>query len=484
MTGLSSSSYSASREDVDTARTAVMERLIYHIVNTVPVRPIDPGTSMVWLRLTASRVAFSKISRIIAPYTFEQFLDTVRGRKWKIYNNAMQRLLSGYRWDEVVHWSRVAAFLKYEKLLFNDKGVHVRKVPRIIQPRDPKYNMLVGCYTKAIEHFVYQDIAELFSDNLPVVAKGMNSWRLGEIIASKWDRYADPVCVGFDQNRFDQHISASMMKYEHHIYQMYFRSRLLAKLLQLQLKTKGHMICFDGIVHYKSISRCSGDMNTGLGNSLIQASLIHSFVSGTPFSVPPSVMVNGDDSLIICERGDLPLLNAFPAFCSDLGFVLAVTPFVDILERVTFCQMNPVFNGTQYVMMRSWPTCISKDTHITLQVTENNFSAYLATVGEGGLSLHSGVPVLQTFYQFLMRHSDSRMPLIEEEGGILFWSKGLESKSSPISVQSRVSFWLATGVLPQHQEAIEARYERSAPTKWGNDPFISPIADAEWGLGV
>jgi hypothetical protein len=439
---------------------------------------------MVWLRLTASRVAFGRISRIIAPFSFEQFLETVRGRKWKIYNNAIQRLLSGYRWDEVVHWSRVAAFLKYEKLLCMDKGVPVRKVPRIIQPRDPKYNVLVGCYTKAIEHNVYQDIAELFSDTLPVVAKGMNSWRLGEIIASKWERYADPVCVGFDQNRFDQHISASMMKYEHHIYQMYFRSRYLAKLLQLQLKTKGHMICFDGIVHYKSVSRCSGDMNTGLGNSLIQASLIHSFVSGCPFTNPPSVMVNGDDSLIICERRDLALLNEFPSFCSDLGFVLAVTKPVDVLERITFCQMNPVFNGKQYVMMRSWPTCVSKDTHITLQVSEENFSAYLATVGEGGLSLHSGIPVLQPFYQFLMRHSDSRMPLVEEEGGIMFWSKGLEAKSAPITAQSRVSFWLATGVLPQHQEAIEARYERSAPTKWGNDPFISPVMDAEWGLGV
>lgn len=482
--GLSSKLYGAAREDVDTAYTAVMERLVYHVLNGVPVRPIDPGPLMVKTRLAATERKFRQLASFIAPLTFSQFLETVRGRKRRLYENAILSLLAGYNAYEVTNWAKVRAFLKFEKLLVYDPDQgYVRKVPRIIQPRDPRYNVLVGRYTKAIEHRVYQDIAKLFEDDLPVVAKGMNSWQLGEIIAEKWKRFKKPVCVGFDQNRFDQHISKSVLEFEHHIYQKYCHSKELALLLKKQLRTKGKMLCFNGIVRYTSVSRCSGDMNTGLGNSLLQAAMIHSFIEGTPFSQKPAVLVNGDDSFIMCEETDLSLLAPFPAFCADLGFVLAVEAPVYELEKVSFCQMCPIFNGRQYAMMRNWPNCVSKDTHLTLQVTPNNFQAYFATVGEAGLALHSGVPVLQSFYQFLMRHSTERLAPLEEEGGIHYWRKNLESKSFQITDRSRVSFWHATGVLPEHQESIEAWYESLAPAIWGNDPLSIGFQNAEWGLG-
>lgn len=473
ITGLSSTLFVAFTSTLSVAWTVLMERVYYHIRDGEPTVPYTPSSEFVFNRLQPTFDKFRRVAGFIAKWDFDTFVKSTLGRKRRLYERAVGRLLSGWSWPDVVRWSRIRGFIKWEKLPVEKK----RLVPRLVQPRSPEYNVLLGCYTKACEHRLYSDLAEVAGDDLPVVGKGMSSQELGEIIASKWGRYADPVCVGFDQSRFDQHISAAAMSYEHRYYQCYFHSSELDKLLKLQLKTSGVITCEDGFIKYTiDGGRSSGDMNTGCGNTIVQFAILHSYCENFHFSRLPSFLVNGDDSLIICERADLHLLDGLPDFCADLGFVLTVEPPVFILEQVSFCQMNPVWNGKQYVMMRSFPRCVEKDSFIATKVSPVDFPAYLASIGEAGVAINAGVPVLQEFYLWLQSHSSRRVEI--EDGGLTYWSRGLTAKAMPITEEARVSFYNATGVLPEHQEALERAYKHMGHVLWseGYEEGINPDA--------
>lgn len=478
--GLSSTTFVAFTNTVDVAWTVVMERVFYHIINGQAVEPFRPSEATVLGHLDVAYTAYRKTASFIAAWDFQTFVDSVHGRKKQLYQRAVERVLGGWTWRDVRMWSKIRAFIKFEKLPLENK----RLVPRVVQPRSPEYNVLVGRYIKAAEHVVYENLACMCRDDLPVVAKGMNSYTLGDIIAKKWGRYTHPVCVGFDQSRFDQHISKAMLKFEHKFYQLHFHSRELFRLLQEQLQTRATIMCPDGIIKYVSVGRCSGDMNTGCGNTILQCSMMFSFISNQPFTKWPSLMVNGDDSFVICEAEDLHLLRPFSEFCRELGFVLKVEEPVNTLERISFCQMNPVFNGEQYVMMRSFPKCISKDTFTTKNITKETYLPYFAAIGDAGLSLHKGIPVLQAFNQYLISFSNDRVDLNAQDmyGWWNYWTNNLSPKAVEITEEARVSFYNATGVLPEHQIAIEERFLSLPPPLWGNEPILGVFPYAEYGF--
>lgn len=336
--GQTARKFVAFRKTIAVIWTIVMERIFYHIIDGAPVQPHRPTASLVAARLQPFYRAFKREAGFIATWTYEEFLGSVRGRKRRVYERAVRRLLAGWTWRDVSQWVKVKAFMKFEKLPVTGK----RLVPRAIQPRSPEYNVLVGRYIKAAEHRLYKDIQEVYRDELPVVAKGLTTQELGAIIAGKWQRYDDPVCVGLDQSRFDQHISRAALVYEHKFYQAYFHSRELSRLLAYQYTTRGVFVCPDGIAKYSTDGgRCSGDMNTGCGNTILQAAMIYCYLSDRSFRRQPSVMVNGDDSFIIVERRDAHKLAALGDYCRELGFELKVEQTVDVLEQISFCQMQP-----------------------------------------------------------------------------------------------------------------------------------------------
>jgi hypothetical protein len=71
---------------------------------------------------------------------------------------------------------------------------------------------------------------------------------------------------------------------------------------------------------------------------------------------------------------------------------------------------------------------------------------------------------------------------VEIGEGISYWSKGLESKLKPIVDDARVSFWKATGVLPEHQIDLERAYSAMATPVWSECELDTVFPDGEFTL--
>jgi len=141
------------------------------------------------------------------PETHDQVVEKYTGRKRTIYQNARDSLLiNPVNYVDAI----LKAFVKAEKVPPN-------KAPRCIQPRSPRHCLEVGRYIKHIEHAIYEEIADIFGDG-PTVMKGFNVQRVGRICAGKWNSFRTPVAVGLDATKFDMHVSAAVLAWEHEIY--------------------------------------------------------------------------------------------------------------------------------------------------------------------------------------------------------------------------------------------------------------------------
>jgi len=457
--------FCSATDTVTNALTALYERVYYHCVDGVFSVPYKPSYGSVSALLKPFTMAMRGCVVPSTPLSWMDFPSRYYvGRRLASYTLALDRLLSG---GFKRSYSKLRSFLKHEKLPLGTKRI----VPRLIQPRAPEYNIVVGCYIRHLEHKLYHDISHVFGDH-PVVMKGYNAYQVGEFFHEAWDTYHDPVALGLDASRFDQHINPALLEWEHQHYTRHYPGdgRLKA-YLHLQKVNSGWIRCPDGVLKYSvDGGRCSGDMNTALGNCLIMCGAVYSLCYGIHHRLPRRVRVfdNGDDCVIIGERDDVTLIrDAVVPFFDTLGLVMKVEPLVSRLEAVSFCQTQPVYDGQKWRMVRDPRLCLSKDvTFLNRTFASIGLSAQLHAIAECGLALTGGLPIMQAFYTSLPRgHKRVCGPIDPRfyDTGMFMMARGLAPHCAPVSTEARVSFWRAFGITPDLQMAIEADYDSAPP---------------------
>jgi hypothetical protein len=313
---------------------------------------------------------------------------------------------------------------------------------------------------RPLEHAIYKAIEEVFGG--PTVMKGYSAEGVASAMRAMWDQFSDPVAVGLDASRFDQHVRAEMLEWEHSVYTQCF-SGPDRKRLRWLLKGQIHNKCFlqadDGRLKYRVHgSRMSGDMNTALGNCLIMCALVHRL--GEERGVKLRLANNGDDCVVYMERRDL---RAFTTGLRDwfltYGFNMKVEAPVHVFERVEFCQAHPVYDGAGWVMVRNPHVSMSKDAVCVVRDYGHGPAAekWLHAVGECGLSMTGGVPVVQEYYQTFLRNGRAGLGAntVVTETGFAMLARGLHRQYREPSDEARVSFWLAFDISPTQQRAYE-----------------------------
>lgn len=373
------------------------------------------------------------------------------GRKRMIYERAAASLvLKAITCRDAI----VSTFVKAEKVNFTAK---FDPAPRVIQPRTPRYNLEVGRYLKLFEASLCGAFKRLFG--YAVIVKGMNASEVGNTLHQHWKSFREPCAVGLDASRFDQHVSVEALRWEHSVYNSVFRSPELARLLSWQIHNKGIARCEGQRVDY-SVDGCrmSGDINTGLGNCLIMSSITIAYCedNGIEFRLAN----NGDDCVLFIEKSELHRLSGLDRWFLDFGFTLTREEPVYVLEQVEFCQQRPVLTGNGYRMTRDPRTAMSKDCVSLLGwQTRQELREWAGAIGACGLSLTTGVPVWEPWYQRLADFGGSETASAGaqvRDSGLGFMAKGVSG--CKVTPESRVSFWKAFGVLPDFQEALEADY--------------------------
>jgi hypothetical protein len=400
-----------------------------------------------------------------------EYPNNYTGRKRATYERALGRLLAG---SDDKRAARLKSFVKFEKTDFTTKT----PVPRIIQARSPEFHIRLGCYLRPLEHGFYAAINRLAGRwQGPVVMKGMNSRERARWIEFKWNLFKDPVFVGLDASRFDAHVHRHFLVMCHKLYKYAYR-RLdpvqradLASLLNFQLRNRGVVKGRDGSISYcQEGGRASGDVDTSLGNVLIMCMVIIAYLSGKAPRI--AFIDDGDDSGMFLERKHLGTLADLVSWFGALGLDMEVEEPVDVLEKVVFCQCQPVFNGTEYVMCRQFPAVIDKDTHLArleFVSSDEKFRGYLRAVGLCGLATMKGIPVVTALYSRMLQVAGQVEAVkLDEWSGLVRQSAGMTEDyaaidgyneayvaSRNIPDLARLSFWSAFGLPPTAQTLLE-----------------------------
>lgn len=400
----------------------------------------------------------------------DDFLGTFQGKKRARYEAAQSSLLTK---PLCVSDAFISTFVKAEKIDFSKK---IDPAPRVIQPRSPRFNARIGPYIKAMEGKIYKAMGRLYE--FPCVAKGFTSYQLGELFAKKWSLFKQPVSIGLDASRFDQHVSVAALKWTHSVYRRFNRDPEFCQLLDRLLRNKGFANAKDARFAYSVRGRrMSGDMDTALGNCVIMVAMCYSLCK--KLNIRHELMNNGDDVNLILEGKDEPVLReAIPGWFADLGFKMKVEETVHRLEDVEFCQGKPVFDGHSWRMMRS-PDALGKDLVSLIQVSD--LPAWYTAIGQGGLALSAGMPIMQEFYSWMLRVGG---PIKNMQDNHWFQSQLFlmgfdpsvtrveEARRRPVSLSSRLSYWRAFGIDPQMQLLIEERYSQLDGPREGSDRIL------------
>lgn len=412
-----------------------------------------------------------------AAITDEMFLSYYDGYQLTTYSKAVISLSER---PIAVQDSFLKTFIKAEKLNLTLKP---DPCPRVIQPRTPRYNVELGKYLKHIEHPIYKAIDQLWGGK--TIFKGMSVEAMGTEIHKKMRSFPRPCAIGFDASRFDQHVSVEALEFEHSIYKsIHGYPELLGLLLKWQIHNTGTAHTNDGFFKYSvEGKRMSGDMNTSLGNCILASLIVKDLVD--TLGIKAHLVNNGDDNVLICSEDDEEVVaSALYDHWMRYGFEVVAEPPVYITEQVEFCQMKPVFDGTQYILMRNPTVSMSKDAHsITPFYTPKSARKWCRAVGEAGLSLTGGMPIKQAYYQCMIRNGvdKGRIHLSKEfRYGLSYvlHNGNSDRKVRPIAAATRYSFYLAFGYTPDEQEALE-RYYDSLTLEWTESRLGIPARTPE-----
>jgi hypothetical protein len=395
----------------------------------------------------------------IPPLSDSDFLKSYSGAKRLRYEQACESLL---RESATQKDAKIKSFVKIEKINFSSK---VDPAPRIIQPRTFRYSAALGKVIKHLEKPLFKVIADIYGG--PTVLKGMDCIGQAKALLDMWEQFDNPVAIGLDASRFDQHCSVEMLKWEQKIWQMMTTSkRQLKRLMRWQLYNDGTAYVQDGKVKYKTNgSRMSGDMNTSSGNCMIMCSMVYVFCLQLGIS-KFRLANNGDDCILIVEDKLLQLIvTNLDAFFTRCGYTMKMDKPVYEFEQISFCQTQPVWDGLQYRMVRDPRVAMAKDLCCLLNITDNwkTKAVWYNAMSHGGSALTGGIPCWQSFYTMFPRcdlevgKNDTTLKGFESSGFYRMIPK-IDQSNMPISDRSRYSFWLAFGILPDTQKLLEDRF--------------------------
>lgn len=451
-----SSKITGFNRDIDTLERAVKER-VFFVKTPEGFAPTPQPSIDIPSSLQGYVDALVPNLPSTAPLHPHKFVETFTGRKRAMYERVLYT-----KWHEGVCATdaQITPFVKYEKV---DLNLKADPVPRVVSPRKPKYNIAVGCYLRPIEEEIFKAIGLAFDGK--TVMKGYDAFTQASIIREAWDQFTDPVAFGLDASRFDQHVSREMLEWEHSVYLRCFPCKAdreeLARLLKMQLDNVCESTMPDGKLRYTTRGvRMSGDMNTSLGACLIMCGVVYAYNPGCKFRL----INNGDDCVIITDRSDLDKFDNISDHFKKHGFTLVREDVVDIFEKIEFCQTQPILTSVGWFMCRKPQSLFSKD-HACMQYrSPKEFRIWLRSIGSVR-SVFSGVPCHGRVYNaFYNAGTDGKTRRDDTSWSFKHLYQKTSKTTGVITEKVRYSYYLAFGLLPEEQIAIEKVYNNIS---WG-----------------
>lgn len=316
----------------------------------------------------ASLTHLRKFIRKPGVWSREQYVKNIDDTtKRKFYQRVSDQLGFGRSVSSVV-----CAFTKLEKY---KTGKY--KAPRLIQARDPSFNLEYGRYVKPIERALKGDIH---------FGKGTYDTCGGKIekLRAKWRWYTE--C---DHSTFDAHVTVEMLKLCHRFYKKcQGDNRYMESLARRTI----HNSCITrhGERYKVTGTRMSGDVDTSLGNSLINYHILMEALKSV--GLRGDAIVNGDDSIIFTNH-PIPT-DRFVAVLRHLNMESVVLPSVNNIHKVEFCRTKLIYHPDKKPTLMFDPARLRDIYGMTWKTYPDHvYLKYLEAVSHANSCMNSNSPV-------------------------------------------------------------------------------------------
>lgn len=342
-------------------------------------------------------------------------------------------------------------------------------------PPSSEYLAQTGVYIHPVEKVIYSKVNDVFG--FTVVTKGMTYADVGKLFHDHWNSIEDPVAIDIDVEKMDRSVTSEILALSHKpILSHYPHDQEIKEWLSWQCVNQGRVKTAQGHLTYKvDGTLSSGQMNTSLAGITIVSGVVYTVMKA--LNIPYRFVDAGDDcTLIISRRHHDTALASMRTGFSSIGMTITTSPVRTRLEEIEFCQTHPIWFPSGWRMVRNPRSATRKDAmQLEPSPAEWKNCAWMKAVGLGGLSTHSGVPMLQEHYNRLYRSAlrwEDKLAMskrqrkrfdqcVDLEDGSLKWFKGdMNLRYTDIHWQTRVSFEAAFGIPPHEQEAVEEFYSR------------------------
>lgn len=359
--------------------------------------------------------------------------------------------------------SRIKCFLKMEKA--SREKDSTRKAPRAIQYRGPRYNLMIGRYLFPFEESFYAAFSVLNQTGCHT-SKGLNPDARAALLVDLWGQKASPRAICLDYSRFDAHIDTVALRAEHAVYNEMFKDRLLAWLLQMQLRNSG--VSQFGSKYRRRGGRMSGDVNTALGNTIINFIVLRAATHG--FNT--TFVCEGDDAIIFGEAGEIELLQE--VLCERMaanGFEIEYQ-VAERVEQLDYCSSKPIeVSPGNFRSARNWPKPLVSDWSSIHLLPREVIPARARTTAVCYSLLYSGLPVYSAIAEYMLSHSPLIGPATMHPHELKeLWNKyskpwmkhaiDQSTGMSAVTPTARDSFFAAFDISPQHQVSIESSLQQ------------------------
>nr|QTJ63608.1 RNA-dependent RNA polymerase [Megalopteran tombus-related virus] len=254
----------------------------------------------------------------------------VQSTRRQMYHRYCDDLESGCRVR-----SYIQPFTKIEKMT-----TAKYKPPRMIQARHVTFNIEYGKYIKPLEEQITK--VGRFKHNF---GKG-NYDEIAKRITKLKRHYK--YFTELDHDSFDAHVTMELLKLTHTFYQSCYMHN--KELRHLSKKTYfNNCISREGDRYKVKATRMSGDVDTSLGNSLINYAILKELLH--QLSISGDVIVNGDDSIIFTNE---PIDNKKAlAILRKMNMETKLSNSSCDIHKIEFCRTKYVIrdDGTPTMMM-------------------------------------------------------------------------------------------------------------------------------------
>lgn len=454
---------------------ASMERRVF--VNQTMT---DSGAHELYLTATRFEYLFRRWRQDVL--TREQAVQELSIHKRRRYLDALESL---NQTPICKRDSQVRLFVKADKL---DSIEDSERKPRAIQGRSPRFNLEIARYLKPIEH-------KLMGWKGPrrgvvrsrVFAKGLNSRQRADLILSKCAGFRKPQVFCVDATAFDSSVTQEHLRLCHLLYLSMipderFRWLLGEQIVNIGSTLHGHKYVIRG-------NRMSGDVDTGIGNSLLNI-LVFATAMRMMGVRKWDFLCDGDDALVFVEEGEIDP-SSLSSVCKGLGFTLTGEP-VSITHgnfwEIEFCRSHPIWTPDGWVMCRNMQRAVDTFglTHRYADVPLGAYKSYLAGCGICEMAASRDLPMIGELSYYASMLSGKKIYGQEERyrGGILLSDGKLkalvsENRRPNVHPRTRAQVAMAFGISIE----VQVDYENSVPLRMRNLDCEVVTFDAVTGDG-